>query len=180
MSKGLLISRRQKYALSKKCIVEPSQINTNNFKSYRNVYNKAIRCAKKLYFEKQLQINKSNLKKTWKILKEAVNSKVQKSSGVDCILVNGVELSDPTLIAEALNNFFISAASDIVDDIPHADPPVQQPTNDDIPLNQHEIVVIVDLLLIKPELHIEVRESLYERCHCQPGSLQTTETSTKR
>jgi hypothetical protein len=29
-------------------------------------------------------------------------------------------------------------------------------TNDDIPLNQHEIVVIVDLLLIKPELHIEV------------------------
>jgi hypothetical protein len=69
MSKGLLISRRQKYALSKKCIVEPSQINTSNFKAYRNVYNKAIRCAKKHYFEKQLQINKSNLKNTWKILK---------------------------------------------------------------------------------------------------------------
>ncbi len=89
MTKGLLISRRKKYSLSKKCIVEPSQFNINHFKLYRNVYNKAIRCAKKLYFEKQLQINKSNLKKTWKLLKEAVNKKDQKSSGVDCIVVNG-------------------------------------------------------------------------------------------
>ncbi len=60
MSKGLLISQRHKYALSKKCVVEPSQININIFKTYRNVYNKAIGSAKKLYFEKQLQINKSN------------------------------------------------------------------------------------------------------------------------
>jgi hypothetical protein len=134
MTKGLLISRRKKYALSKKCVVEPSQCNTNTFKTYRNVYNKAIRCAKKLYFEKQLQINKSNLKKTWKILKEAVNKKVQKSSSVDCIVVNGVELTNPSLIAETLNNFFITAASDVVGNIPYADPPVVPPLNDDIPL----------------------------------------------
>ncbi len=80
MTKGLLISRRKKYALSKKCIVDPSQSNVNNFKLYRNVYNKAIRCAKKLYFEKQLQINKSNLKKTWNLLKEAVNKYVAPDS----------------------------------------------------------------------------------------------------
>jgi hypothetical protein len=37
MTKGLLISRRKKYVLSKKCAVEPSQINTNSFKMYSNV-----------------------------------------------------------------------------------------------------------------------------------------------
>ena len=61
MSKGLLISRRKKYYLGKKCIFEPYQANKDYFKAYRNCYNKLIRNAKKLYFEKQLQTNKSNL-----------------------------------------------------------------------------------------------------------------------
>jgi hypothetical protein len=35
---------------------------------------------------------------------------------------------------ETLNNFFITAASDVVGNIPYADPPVAPPLNDDIPL----------------------------------------------
>jgi hypothetical protein len=134
MTKGLLISRRKKFALSKKCIVEPSQFNIDNFKLYRNCYNKTIRSAKKLYFEKQLNTNKSNLKKTWKILKEAVNCKDKKNSGVDCIFINGIETNNPSVIAEALNDFFINAASNLVDKIPQPDPPVEPPLDENVPL----------------------------------------------
>jgi endonuclease/exonuclease/phosphatase (EEP) superfamily protein YafD len=70
MSKGLLISRRHKYALSKKCIVEPSQFNTNNFKTYRNVYNKAIRCAKNFISRNSFKLTNLILKKHGKFLRK--------------------------------------------------------------------------------------------------------------
>jgi Endonuclease/Exonuclease/phosphatase family len=47
MSTGLLISRKNKIMLGKKCSINPSVTNINTFKTYRNVYNRTIRAAKK-------------------------------------------------------------------------------------------------------------------------------------
>ena len=54
MTKGILISRSIKIKLGKKCFTHPSIANSNIFKTYGNTYNVVIRCAKKLYYEREL------------------------------------------------------------------------------------------------------------------------------
>ncbi len=127
MSKGLLISRQNKFKLSHKCISEPSVANSATYKLYRNCYNTTIRAAKKRYYENQFQQHKSNLKKTWKLLKEAVNQNSIKTTEIGSLIINGEEITNPKLMAENLNNFFINAASDVVNAIPPTVPLNEQP-----------------------------------------------------
>jgi len=74
MSPGLLVSRTNKLNLASVCARIPSPVNINKYKQYRNIYNSTVRNAKKLHFEKRLQENQNNLKKTWEILRTAINS----------------------------------------------------------------------------------------------------------
>ncbi len=135
MTKGILISRQTKFKLSHKCLSEPSPVNAATYKVYRNCYNATVRAAKKLYYERQFQMHKSNLKKTWKLLKETINQNLCKTSEIGILLINGEEIANPKLIAESLNNFFINAATEIVNSIPPADPPPEQPPpHEEIPL----------------------------------------------
>jgi hypothetical protein len=52
MTKGLLISRQNKFKLSHKCMTEPFPANRLTYKQYRNCYNTTIRAAKKAYYER--------------------------------------------------------------------------------------------------------------------------------
>jgi hypothetical protein len=61
MSAGLLTSRREKNRLCKISLSEPSPFNLDKFKHYRNMYNRLIRAAKKLYFEIELSLTPKNL-----------------------------------------------------------------------------------------------------------------------
>jgi endonuclease/exonuclease/phosphatase (EEP) superfamily protein YafD len=69
MTKGLLISRRKKYALSKKCVVEPSQMNINTFKTYRNVYNKQLDVQKSFISKNSSRLTNLISKKLGRFLK---------------------------------------------------------------------------------------------------------------
>ena len=155
-SKGLLISRANKNKLSKKCFTHPTHENLCNFKLYRNTYNSTVRAAKKLFFENQLKLAQSNLKKTWNILKNVLNQTPKKSKPLSCLLVDGIECTDPLTMAEALNKFFTSAASLIVDQItptdrppdPAAEPELHHPLFSFVnaPVTRSEIADVIKLL----------------------------------
>ena len=66
---------QRKLLLSSHLVKHPSADNRRKFKEFRTMYNKLIRAAKKVYFEK----NKSNLKKCWDVLREAIRKKNDKS-----------------------------------------------------------------------------------------------------
>jgi len=75
MTPGLLCSRKTKNILMKASIIEPSAANVSAFKTFRNLYNKLIRIRKINYYHEQIELNKSNLKKTWNIIYEVLNKK---------------------------------------------------------------------------------------------------------
>jgi hypothetical protein len=77
-----------------------------DFKIYRNLYNKTLRAGKKLYYEKELGKNISNLKKTWDIIKSSLNLASKRNDSFSEIFVNGVKFSDPLLIACKMNEYF--------------------------------------------------------------------------
>jgi hypothetical protein len=63
MSKGLLISRKEKIRLASLAAKNPTQFLKSNYKKYRNIYNSLLRAGKKLYYERELGTNVTNLKK---------------------------------------------------------------------------------------------------------------------
>jgi len=87
------------------------------------LYNKTVKAAKKLYFEKNLQKNQKNLKKTWDLLRSAINSGGPKRDPLSELFINGIRLTDPLTIATQLNEFFVSAPIKISEEIPPSDPP---------------------------------------------------------
>ena len=95
MTKGILISRLNKIKLGKLCFMTPSIANSIKFKNYRNIYNTVIRNAKKLFYEKELLMAQSNLKKTWSILKNAINKPSTKSSNIESLNIDGPLLMIP-------------------------------------------------------------------------------------
>ena len=157
MSKGILISRLRKIALCKASVKNPSPQIINEFKTYRNLYNKVIKTSKKLYFQSELIKNQSNLKKTWLLLRKAVNNKSKKDNSIQNIIFNGSLLYDPLLMAEHFNVFFSNVANHIVSKIHPVTTPllntehiVYSPLNfSNDPVTAGDILEATDLILKK-------------------------------
>ena len=118
MTPGLLISRIQKFALSSVYSSNPTVLNKTNYNVYRNLYNRTVKTAKKLYFDREFKKHKSNLKKTWELLKFAINADNKNQIHLTEIFSDGIKYTDPQTIANKLNEFFINAPLKIVNEIP--------------------------------------------------------------
>jgi hypothetical protein len=160
-SSGLLISRRRKLYLSKCAARNPTVLNKNAFTVYRNIYNIVIRTSKKMYYESELEKHKANLKVTWDILRKAIRKNKSKSSLISNIKVNGIELSDPKIIANCFNEFFTTIAIDISDEIhPTVRPPESIRINNDMPIFElsNNPVTHFELLSVFNELNSKKSE----------------------
>ena len=114
---GLLISRKTKFKLSSIYSRTPTVANKLKFNAYRNLYNRLLCTAKKSYFDLEFGKNISNLKKTWELIRQAMNAK-QTDCNIPFIFSNGIKHTKPCDIASELNAFFISAPSKIAQNIP--------------------------------------------------------------
>ena len=123
ITNGLLTSRRQKNELYKLYVQSPSVATSNMFKTYRNLYNKTLRCCKKTYFESELKKHSKNIAQTWKIIREATKKSKFNHSAISSVKCNGRETSDPQEMADIFNSHFTSIANKIAEKIPHTDKP---------------------------------------------------------
>jgi hypothetical protein len=156
MSPAILISRIHKLKLASLYSRTPCPLSKNNYKTYRNVYNLTLRAAKKRYFEAKLNENQNNLKKTWDILRSAINSGGHKKEPISELFVNGINHTDSISIATVLNQFFTTAPQKIVDELPPASSPPEVYFDNPVsfsflssPLTQVEIVNATSQLLPK-------------------------------
>ncbi|MBM3939040.1 MAG: endonuclease/exonuclease/phosphatase family protein, partial [Sphingomonadales bacterium] len=132
MTAGLLISRSNKLNLFKKSQINPSVENVNRYKTYRNIYNRTSRMAKKLFYEHMFEKSKFNLKSTWSLFNKAINKKPKKNEqNISSIKFNEILLTDKREIANRFNTFYSSIATEIVNSInpppPLLDPDPQPP-----------------------------------------------------
>ncbi len=97
----------------------------NKYKTFKQIYFKTVRAAKKLYFQRKFKENTGNSKKTWDTLNEALG-KEKKNQYVDKININGVSSSDPKEIANHFNRFFTQVGKNISSSIP----PIQKQPED--------------------------------------------------
>ena len=74
MPKSLLKSIKQNHILYKLSINTPTEANKLTYKTYNNKLNAIKRKAERDYFSNQLEINKSDMKKSWKIMKSVIGN----------------------------------------------------------------------------------------------------------
>jgi hypothetical protein len=132
MTTGLLVSRKSKNILHKKSLSEPSAENRLKFKTFKTVYSRVLRAAKKLYFTSKLEANAGNPKKIWETLNE-ITGKTRKTGSIERININGISSSNPIDICNHFNNFFTSIGQQISENVP----PVTKQPEDYINYGRH-------------------------------------------
>ena len=80
MLKSLLKSIQNKLS-----ITNPTEINKLTYKTYNNKLNSVKRKAERDYFSNQLEINKSDMKKYWKIMKSVTGNKRKMHQKIDVL-----------------------------------------------------------------------------------------------
>lgn len=97
----------------------PSAYNHYVYKSYRNRLNSVIRQAEKDYYHDELQRNRSNMRKSWDILKSIINKRQLKPNNK--FIVNNQQITDPLRIANSFNNYFVNIGANLSKNIPVSD-----------------------------------------------------------
>ena len=150
MTRGLLISRTEKIKLHKLALINPTEVNCNKYKSYRNLFNTLVRKSKKLYYDFQIAKNTKNSKKTWDIFNEITLRKTS-AHNLNEIEINGIVSSNKMEMANEFNNFFSKIGNKTAKSIKKVNikPDSYLPKNDNIPsMNFDEIgpILVCDIL----------------------------------
>ena len=117
MTDGLLKCRIKKFALSSLSIKEPTPENISKYHKYRNIYTRAIKTAKKIYFSNELANCKTDLRKTWGTIREAMRKTKDKSSCIDELKYNNQIYVNKPDISSKMNEHFSSVADKIASKI---------------------------------------------------------------
>ena len=75
--------------------------------TFNNKLTSLLRNREKEYIEEQLEFNKTNLPKSWKIIKEIVGKGKPHDSNPIKFNINGKETCDKHAITDAFNKYFV-------------------------------------------------------------------------
>ena len=115
---GFLVSSLKKAKLFKKKLRTPSAANIDKYKKYNTVYNRVKRNMKLLYYKTAIEESRSDIKKTWTILKQAMGKMRNKSSLPQYFSINDTMISDRQQVAEGFNTFFTNVSVSTSHDVP--------------------------------------------------------------
>ena len=115
MSEGLLKSIRfrdkmhLKLKSSRQTAEQYATLKTN-IKTYNKIIKRLIRKLKRQYMATKFEQCKSNIKKTWNILNEVLG-RTKRDTTSDFFIIDQEKISDPKLIANHFNTFFVNIGS---------------------------------------------------------------------
>ena len=99
--------------------------NKQKYKQFRNRNLNEQRKAERNYYTEKFELNKNDLKKSWKIIKNMIGKEDNRYSlnHID-FLINGQYISDSKTIANSFNNYFINIGSSLASSIKSENDPL--------------------------------------------------------
>ena len=107
--------------LKKKAIIENNAASWEQYKQARNETNNAIKSAKRQYFLHNLELNKKNSSKTWKLINELSSRKSCTNRNITEMKTDNETINSAPEIAEAFNNFFTSIGPNLASKLSPSD-----------------------------------------------------------
>ena len=113
----LAISSKQRITLFKRKQKNPTEDNIARYKAFNNDYNKQRRIAKSTYYNELINKYKSDAKKTWSLLNQALGKNRHRTSP-SSIFFNDILSSNGKSIANNFNKEFANAGEFVAKNIP--------------------------------------------------------------
>ena len=110
ITKGLLVSVRKRNKLYKKYMGNRTLQRELHYKRYKIKLNHLIRNAKKTYYDNKFDRAKGDLKETWRLINEVINTKSKQSSLPSSFKSNGIAITDPFEIANGFLDTLLTLA----------------------------------------------------------------------
>ena len=93
----------------------------DNIKIYKTFKNRNLakqRQAQRNYYKEQFQLNKTDLKKSWQLIKHIIG-KEEGSHSIQLkeFVINKMYITDPKIIANSFNDYFINVGSSLANNI---------------------------------------------------------------
>ena len=104
LTKSLLRSINKKNKLYKQYLRHRSNEKLLKYKTYKNKLTDLLRVAKRLYFQNQIELNKTNIKQTWRILNNAIGQNEKKKLTYPLVDENGDGITSTEKVANKLNS----------------------------------------------------------------------------
>ena len=130
----------------------PSVININKYKRYRNKLTSVIRLARKTYYSNELNKNKNNTNSVWKLINTLIG-KNSKTDNTDTFCHNDIQFTNPTEVCNTFNDYFTNIGPNLAEQINtnngHFTQYLSTPSEKSLffnPTNVHEILDIVKSL----------------------------------
>lgn len=123
MTRGILRSRARKFQLQSQLSKNPSEVNKELYRKYKNAYNKVLKTAKKVYYSNLLLANQGNLKKNWQIIKQVAGLKSKKNFSTEKLVIDGTDIIGENNMGQAFNRHFSNIAHNIRQTINPTDRP---------------------------------------------------------
>ena len=108
-----LIKLRQNYYI----LYCKKLISKEHYCKFRNYVTFKIRSAKKKYYEQVFNSVKNDIKKTWKIINNLLNSKRKKQITIQKVVENGVTYVDPYNMSNVFNDYFVNVGRNIAESV---------------------------------------------------------------
>lgn len=114
----------------------PTPENIDRYKKFRCTLQKLMHSAEKEYYAQQIDDNRSNMKKTWRIIKSLLNKNINKSMP-DSFKINNSVTSDQKLIGDSFNKFYVNIGQSQSRNCPLSDIPPTSYIKQNIPHSIH-------------------------------------------
>ncbi len=97
----------------------PGETRGIKFRTYRNKLNNLIRKSKRDYFYNRFKETRNNIRETWRTINSIIgrNYKTKQQSSFK---MNEEEITDPNIISNAFNNFFVNIGPQLASKIHHS------------------------------------------------------------
>ena len=92
-----------------------------NLRTYNKILKRRIKIAKSTYYQQSFQKHKNDVKSTWRIIKDILNSTKKKNNYPEAFLINGELISDKVVLANQLNLYFSNIGSNLASQIVASD-----------------------------------------------------------
>ena len=107
LTKSLLRSINKENKLYKQYLRHRSNEKLLKYKTYKNKLTDLLRVAKRLYFQNQIKFNKTNIKRTWRILNNAI----------PLVDENGESITSTEKVANAFRKYITNIGPNLADKI---------------------------------------------------------------
>ena len=118
LTTGLKISIKRKNYLYTIFRKNPSEINGQNYTKYKRILTKAMRKAEKSHYNQLFDKYKSNIKKSWKILKKIINKTPPSKRLPSQFKIGNETINCSNKIANSFNKYFVNVGSNLANKIP--------------------------------------------------------------